>query len=304
MSIFAGGVSVALATVAIWLSLHHKKRADEVNEKVQDLLLQVRSDAELLRSYAFNQLSKVTDHMIERVFDTKGPAAPAPAAQQGGQAGATDHATGDAKLTLATFRRLVQSISHGDRFSVAERDSAMSLIQEISGTQMQGTPEFASLLESLLDDFASAEQDLYIDAIDDWLPAITQGNSGINYTLLQHLGYRILGSTSPPKEQDVARFKRHRDHAADNGNEGIALAMWIVYNFTFGAPSDVDQTFREVDAIGQIKRMSFIYLVDNFCEESNIARRDTPSVRNLASRFRRFRDAHHEELNRLRDSSS
>jgi hypothetical protein len=53
--------SLILAVVAIWLSLHHKKEADNLHKETRSLLTDIKSDAKSIASYAAPELMKYGD---------------------------------------------------------------------------------------------------------------------------------------------------------------------------------------------------------------------------------------------------
>jgi hypothetical protein len=49
-------LAVILGVLSIWLSLHFKREADEVNKRTLDLLVEVRTDAKAIVNYALPEL--------------------------------------------------------------------------------------------------------------------------------------------------------------------------------------------------------------------------------------------------------
>ena len=68
IAFIASIASLVLAIVAIWLSFHHKKESDSVNEKTKELLLDVHSDAKTISAVAMPELKKYGEAMRKFVF--------------------------------------------------------------------------------------------------------------------------------------------------------------------------------------------------------------------------------------------
>lgn len=312
VALVVGIFSIALAIVSLWLSLYHKSKTDEVNNRVQTLLQQVSADAELMRTYALGQLTKVTDVLLTKVTDQ--PSAKAhgyePTNDPGPQSSSSpdpsplherhSHTGIEGEPLMGELRTVVERIDEGDRFSVTDRDAAITLMRQIKNTQVEESPEFAILAERLLDNLVSADQHTYVDTLDEWFPNITTSHSGINSTLLLSLGYRLLGTISTPHTRDVRRFKRHMEHATENNNQTFALAIWIVYRFVEGDKHEVERTFERVESLDDMGRLAFLALLERMSEGSNIARTTTPRIMTMAANFRKFWESHQDRLDHLR----
>jgi hypothetical protein len=68
ISLAASLASVTLALVAIWIALHGKGEADKTNQKTQDLLTEIRSDAKSIAQYAIPELRAYGDSVRKFVF--------------------------------------------------------------------------------------------------------------------------------------------------------------------------------------------------------------------------------------------
>jgi hypothetical protein len=68
VSILGSVASLALAVVAIWISLHMKDKADETNQRTHEMLTEIRSDAKSIVGYAMPELQKYGDSVREFAF--------------------------------------------------------------------------------------------------------------------------------------------------------------------------------------------------------------------------------------------
>ncbi|MFC1547494.1 hypothetical protein ACFL5M_03090 [Candidatus Neomarinimicrobiota bacterium] len=68
-ALFASVASLALAVVAIWISLYGKSELDKTNLKTQDLLTEIRSDAKSISQYAIPELRAYGDSVRHFVFE-------------------------------------------------------------------------------------------------------------------------------------------------------------------------------------------------------------------------------------------
>jgi len=68
ISLAASVASLALAVLAIWIALYGKREAERTNQKTQDLLTEVRSDAKLIAQYAVPELKAYGDSVRRFVF--------------------------------------------------------------------------------------------------------------------------------------------------------------------------------------------------------------------------------------------
>jgi len=68
ISLTASVVSVSLALTAIWIALHGKSEADKTNQKMQDLLTEIRSDAKSIAQYAIPELRAYGDSVRKFAF--------------------------------------------------------------------------------------------------------------------------------------------------------------------------------------------------------------------------------------------
>ena len=58
ISLSSSLISVVFAILAIWIALHFKFEADTVNQKTQDLLIEVKTDAKAISVYVVSELEK------------------------------------------------------------------------------------------------------------------------------------------------------------------------------------------------------------------------------------------------------
>lgn len=73
VSLSSGITSLILAIFAIWLSLHHKKETDLVNEATKKLLLEVHTDAKIVSKIAMPELKAYGESMRKYIFEIKRP---------------------------------------------------------------------------------------------------------------------------------------------------------------------------------------------------------------------------------------
>ena len=58
ISIITAIISICLGVFAIWLTLHLKKEADSLNEKTNNLLMEIKSDAKSITNGVFNEMKE------------------------------------------------------------------------------------------------------------------------------------------------------------------------------------------------------------------------------------------------------
>ncbi|MYB18895.1 MAG: hypothetical protein F4Y16_07925 [Holophagales bacterium] len=323
LSVVVGLTSLVLALVTILLSLHNRSKAEEWNQSTRETFLdvektlqQIRIHAETIQNHAFQQADKVFDavafQQVDRTYTDsqkgqlevpiKAPTTAAPPPK-----GAPEEATGELEpeptpeeRTLEEFRVVVNRMDEGTKFTGNDRDVAFGLVSSIRKSDVKHAPEFEVLLERLLDNLMAADQNAHIDVIDDWFGAMTTENRGINNTILQNLGHRLLGSTAPARDRDIRRFKRHMD-AAGHGNDPLARCIWIVYNFVQENSEELERTFAIIEAFDAAQTLSFLDVLDRYCEESRIAKSATEKIKAMASNARGFRSAYKRRLAEVRE---
>lgn len=68
ISLIASVASLALAVIAIWIALYGKREAERTNQKTQDLLTEIRSDAKSIAQYAIPELKAYGDSVRKFAF--------------------------------------------------------------------------------------------------------------------------------------------------------------------------------------------------------------------------------------------
>jgi len=68
VSLIVSIFSVVLAVVAIWIALYGKQETDKTNQRTQDLLTEIKSDAKSVVQYAMPELQKFGDSVREFAF--------------------------------------------------------------------------------------------------------------------------------------------------------------------------------------------------------------------------------------------
>ena len=68
ISLTASVASLVLAVIAIWIALYGKREVERTNQKTQDLLTEVRSDAKSIAQYAIPELRAYGDSVRKFVF--------------------------------------------------------------------------------------------------------------------------------------------------------------------------------------------------------------------------------------------
>ena len=72
ISLIASAASVVLAVLAIWIALYGKSEADKTNQKTQDLLVEIRSDAKTISQVAMPELKAYGDSVRRFIFEDDG----------------------------------------------------------------------------------------------------------------------------------------------------------------------------------------------------------------------------------------
>ena len=72
ISLIASASSVALAIIAIWIALYGKTEADKTNQRTQDLLSEIRSDAKAISQVAMPELRAYGDSVRRYIFESDG----------------------------------------------------------------------------------------------------------------------------------------------------------------------------------------------------------------------------------------
>lgn len=69
ISLIVGIASLALGAVAIWISFHFKRESDTVNQKTNDLLTEIRTDAKTVSQVALPELKAYGDSMRRLIVE-------------------------------------------------------------------------------------------------------------------------------------------------------------------------------------------------------------------------------------------
>lgn len=73
-SLIASGASTILAGIAIWIALYGKAEADKTNQKTQEMLTEIRSDAKSIAQVAMPELKAYGDSVRRYIFKEEGAA--------------------------------------------------------------------------------------------------------------------------------------------------------------------------------------------------------------------------------------
>lgn len=293
ISLLASISSLVLAVLAIWLALYHKKQSDGINEDVRSLLTEVRSDAKVVTTYALPELQKYSDAMVDHVFYGKNRSISGKEALAE-RISADEHEVqvSSAKEIsetdlIAEFQFQVETIHEGAGFKATDRDNALRLAKKIKAASLQEDPEFKISLEHLIDSFASADQNRFIDALDDLFSEITLSTPGINLTMVQSLGMRMLETDQPSRELS-RRFARHLEAAAQNDLLQYALPWQIIDAYSRGKSDELRRSLNLLKEQDEVTRLSALELFSKLTSTSQMAKRSTPKIRNVAEKAARF----------------
>lgn len=291
---FLAGASFLLALVAIFLCVTYRAKADAAISTAEESVLRLRSAVERVeRTY-----EKMWDlYRSDRNDTYRRSDSPV----IGREEEALDsHAEDRVDSPLEDLRTVLNRMTEGRGFTAKDRDHAFNLLHQIRNTDLEGEGEFVLLLEQFLDLMMAADQDVHVEVADNWFGSITTKHADINNTILQNLAHRMLGSGSVAKPRDLERFRRHLN-AAGPGNAPLALCVWCVYSFVQQDAEEVDRTLKRVEALDDVQVLSFLDVLNRYCEESRIAKVATERIKAMASNSRSFREAEEQRLEALRD---
>ena len=298
ISIAASIASLVLAGLAIWLALYHKKETDRTSDKVRELLLEVKSDAKVVTTFALPELKKYSDAMVDHVFygknrDIKADLSRPALTPSGPRTSETaDTANADA---MSEFRTVVSSIHSGEGFTNKERDQAIRLVRQIKNAEMDNDPEFSVLLEQLLDSLAAADQNRYADMLDDLFEDITTSEPGINQTMLNSLGLRIL-ETDDVAATMIDRFEKHMAKVEELDTIEYALPPLMVFHHAAGESKKVDELIERMEGLDPIKIASIQESLERRCDADHIARKPTARIRAVATKYKRFMEQYGQRI--------
>lgn len=120
----------------------------------------------------------------------------------------------DSRIAFVQFVDIVNELEKRTTgFSNQERDTANALLKEVIATSdLVERPQFKLALEKLLDTYAAADLEAYIDDIDNILGDVATSTEGISITMTIHYGFRVTGKAEL-EDADVTRFEKYADAA-------------------------------------------------------------------------------------------
>ena len=296
ISLVASIVSVVLAVLAIWLALYHKKQSDNINEHVRGLLTEVRSDAKVVTTYALPELQKYSDAMVDHVFYGKNTSISGKEPLAGRISAERDevqvNSVPEVSATdlIAEFQTQVETIHQGSGFKATDRDNALRLARKIKASNLEEDPEFRISLEHLMDSFAAADQNLFIDALDDLFSEVTIATPEINQTMVTSLGRRML-ETDQPAQELSRRFRRHFAAAVQNDLLQYALPWQIIDAYSRGDTDELRNSLALLKEQDEVTRLSALDLFSKLKSTSKLAKRTTPKIRKVAQKAASFLDS-------------
>lgn len=124
----------------------------------------------------------------------------------------------EARLSLLQLVIAAAELRESDSFSNEARGAVVSLLQTVSqNDELVSSPQFAKPLEDIVQSFLAADQETYIDNIDDKLRNVISDKSGITASMIHHYGLRVLGAVEP-HATDVGRLMHYARTASDSFN--------------------------------------------------------------------------------------
>jgi hypothetical protein len=133
--------------------------------------------------------------------------------------------------TQGRLEMLAREIDNKSSFSNAERDVLIELLEEVGNDKDErAKPAFAQMLEKVVDSFAGADLEQFIDDLDDRFRDVTARHLGVLQTMVIHYGARVVAATEiDPKLQE--RFGAYIIACAKNKVPEIILPYQMVNIF-------------------------------------------------------------------------
>ena len=139
------------------------------------------------------------------------------------------------RIGHGTFQQLnyqALSLDIKDSFSDTERDTVMSQLETIANAPVfLERAEFPTILGKIIASFAAAQQNLFIERIDDLFGGRLIRYRSVVETLVLHFGQILVGSLEEPtlwSNKTTERFTRYADAAIGHNFPELAIVMRIL----------------------------------------------------------------------------
>jgi hypothetical protein len=212
----------------------------------------------------------------------------------------------DARLAFSQLLFVAKQLAdEKERFSNADRDAAVSLLQKASkSADVLNSPEFGKPLEEIVGAFFKADLDHYLDDLDRNYQQVMVRNVQITKVLVSHYGLRVVGSPASADQATRERFHRYAEAARMHKWSELALPYEATLAFRDAGNkrnSTTDELLVDVSRLEPGERRTFLDLVqiasraDENPESGKLSR--------VARAFQEFETAYEPELNGLLASS-
>ena len=168
-----------------------------------------------------------------------------------------------------TFQQLnyqALSLDIKDSFSDTERDTVMSQLETIANAPVfLERAEFPTILGKIIASFAAAQQNLFIERIDDLFGGRLIRYRSVVETLVLHFGQILVGSLEEPtlwSNKTTERFTRYADAAIGHNFPELAIVMRILIESRkarLQRNAVTDALFQEVGYLNQEDQAGFIF---------------------------------------------
>jgi len=103
----------------------------------------------------------------------------------------------DQRLALLQLVIVANDLREGDGFTHETRSAAVELLEIVSNNKsIVETAQFTKPLQDIVDAFLAADQQTFIDDIDNKLRDVVSKQPGIVQSMVNHYGFRVLGSVA------------------------------------------------------------------------------------------------------------